>query len=72
MDNFSAARRRAIAVAEEMGHEKVVPRDPTATHQELVDWIRSRRALAWHSGQAELLLAVEDYARELGVELQPL
>lgn len=66
---FSQARQLVIMAAEEVGHEKIVPRDPTAIPDELADWVRSRYCGAVVSRQRDLVSACEDYAQELGVVL---
>jgi hypothetical protein len=66
---FSQARQLAIMAAAEAGHEKIVPRDPTATQDELADWVRSRYCGAITSQQKDLAWACEGFAQELGIVL---
>lgn len=69
MPGFTQARQWVILCAEEMGYQKIVPRDPTAHHDSLCQWAKEMSAVAFCSGQTLLLAACQEYARELGTTL---
>ena len=69
MTAFSQARRSAIAAAEAAGHQKITPRDPSATPEEIGAWVRMRYAAAAINQDAALAEALRVYAVELGVQL---
>jgi hypothetical protein len=66
---FSLARQRSIAAAEALEHEKIVPRAPEATPEEIERWVRSRHAMSVIGGENGLREAIEGYATELGIVL---